>query len=464
LNVEYNEREMDLFESQRYRIQQSQAPLAARMRPRTLDEFIGQAHIVGQGRVLRQAIEADKVPSIVLWGPPGSGKTSLAHVMAGLTNAHFAFVSAVTSGVADLRKAVKEARDRLGMQGQRTILFVDEVHRFNKAQQDVILPHVEDGTVVFVGATTENPSFEVIAPLLSRCRVFTLNGLTDEDLSGLVERALVDHERGIGDMKAAIDPDALGMLVTVANGDARIALNALELAAGVTEPGEDGKRHVSLETVQDALQQRSILYDKNGEQHYNTISAFIKSVRGSDPDAAVYWLARMLEAGEDPLFIARRLIVLAAEDVGLAEPQALSVAVACQQAVHFIGLPEGAIPLAETTVFLATAPKSNSAYLALQAAREDARTTRNDPVPLHIRTAPTKLMQSLGYGEGYKYSHDYEGHFVEQSYLPDALKGKRYYTPGGEGFEQGIAERLQKWWRERADAASQGGDMQKGGG
>ncbi len=447
---------MDLFETQRRQIQQSQAPLATRMRPRTLDEFLGQNHILGSGRVLRQAIEGDRTPSMVLWGPPGSGKTSLAHVIAGGASAYFSSISAVTSGVADLRRAIDEARERLGMHGRRTILFIDEVHRFNKAQQDVILPHVEDGAVIFIGATTENPSFEVIAPLLSRCRVFTLNGLTGDDLRSLVERALADADRGIGGMNAALADDALDMLVTAANGDARIALNALELAVGVTPPGEDGARNVPLATVQDALQQRSLLYDKKGAGHYDTISAFIKSVRGSAPDAAVYWLARMIEAGEDPMFIARRLIILASEDIGLAEPQALPLAVACQQAVHVVGLPEGAIPLAETTVFLATAPKSNSAYMALQAAREDARTTRNDPVPLHIRNAPTPLMKGLGYGEGYRYSHDYEGHFVEQSYLPESIQGKRYYTPSEQGFEQSIAERVRRWWGQQSGGVEEG--------
>ena len=447
---------MDLFETQRRQIQQNQAPLATRMRPRTLDEFLGQNHILGSGRVLRQAIEGDRTPSMVLWGPPGSGKTSLAHVIAGGASAYFSSISAVTSGVADLRRAIDEARERLGMHGRRTILFIDEVHRFNKAQQDVILPHVEDGAVIFIGATTENPSFEVIAPLLSRCRVFTLNGLTGDDLRSLVERALADADRGIRGMNAALADDALDMLVTAANGDARIALNALELAVGVTPPGEDGARNVPLATVQDALQQRSLLYDKKGAGHYDTISAFIKSVRGSAPDAAVYWLARMIEAGEDPMFIARRLIILASEDIGLAEPQALPLAVACQQAVHVVGLPEGAIPLAETTVFLATAPKSNSAYMALQAAREDARTTRNDPVPLHIRNAPTPLMKGLGYGEGYRYSHDYEGHFVEQSYVPESIQGKRYYTPSEQGFEQSIAERVRRWWGQQSGGVEEG--------
>ena len=326
------------------------------------------------------------------------------------------------------------------MHGRRTILFIDEVHRFNKAQQDVILPHVEDGAVIFIGATTENPSFEVIAPLLSRCRVFTLNGLTGDDLRSLVERALADADRGIGGMNAALADDALDMLVTAANGDARIALNALELAVGVTPPGEDGARNVPLATVQGALQQRSLLYDKKGAGHYDTISAFIKSVRGSAPDAAVYWLARMIEAGEDPMFIARRLIILASEDIGLAEPQALPLAVACQQAVHVVGLPEGAIPLAETTVFLATAPKSNSAYMALQAAREDARTTRNDPVPLHIRNAPTPLMKGAWLWEkGTDIPTTMRGTSFEQSYLPESIQGKRYYTPSEQGFEQSIA-------------------------
>jgi len=440
---------MTLFDHRRRQEEGRRMPLAARMRPRSFEEFLGQEHIVGPGRVLRRAIEADQVPSMILWGPPGSGKTTLAFIIARLTRSHFEAISAVTAGVADLRRVVEEARERQGMYGQRTILFVDEVHRFNKAQQDVILPHVEDGTVTFIGATTENPSFEVVAPLLSRCRVFTLNPLGEEHLRTLVERALRDGERGLGQMRVEVEPEALRFLVAAAGGDARVALNALELAAHATRPDAEGVRRLTLEALQEALQKGALLYDKKGDLHYDTISAFIKAVRGSDPDGAIYWLARMVEAGEDPLFIARRLVILAAEDVGLADPQALSVAVACQQAVHFVGMPEGAIPLAEATVYLACAPKSNSAFAALRAAQEDARRTRNDPVPLHLRNPVTGLMRQMGYGEGYRYAHDYPEHFVEQEYLPPSVRGRRYYSPTQQGYEAEIAQRLRRWWRER---------------
>ena len=408
----------ELFEHGRRSQQEKEAPLAARMRPRRFDEFVGQEHVVGPGKVLRRAIEADKMPSLILWGPPGSGKTTLAHLIAGVTNSHFETISAVAAGVADLRRVVDQSRERRALYGQRTILFVDEIHRFNKAQQDVILPHVEAGTFTLVGATTENPSFEVIAPLLSRCHVFTLHQLTEEQVQTIIQVAIDDDGRGLGELLVALEPGAMEHLVNIANGDARVALNGLETAAYATAPGDDGTRRIDLETIEDALQKRAILYDKAGEQHYDTISAFIKSVRGSSPDAALYWLGRMIEAGEDPLFIARRLVILAAEDIGLAEPTALSLAVAAQQAVHFIGMPEGRIPLAEATVYLATAPKSNSAYAALNRAMEDVRKSRNEPVPMHLRNAVTGLMERMGYGKSYKYAHDYEGHFVLQEYLP----------------------------------------------
>ena len=433
------------------------------MRPRGFDEFAGQEHILGRGRVLRRSIEADHVPSMVLWGPPGSGKTTLANLIAGITQAHFAPVSAVTAGVADLRKLIDAARERRGMHDQRTLLFVDEIHRFNKAQQDVILPHVEEGAVTLIGATTENPSFEVIAPLLSRCRVFTLNPLSDEDVAAIVERALSDKERGLGEMRARLAEDAMNHLVIMANGDARTALNALELAVWATAAEEGGERLVTLATVEDALQHRSILYDKSGDQHYDTISAFIKSVRGSDPDAAIYWLSRMIEAGEDPMFIARRLVILAAEDVGMADPQGLPVAVAAQQAVHFIGMPEGAIPLAEATVYLATAPKSNSAYAALNRAREDARQTRNDPVPLHLRNAVTSLMRQQGYGKGYRYAHDYPGNFAPMDNLPPSLADRRYYVPGDQGFERDVARRISELWDEYGKRSDGTGSAGRGG-
>ena len=399
-----------------------------------------------------RAIAAGRLPSFILWGPPGTGKTTLARLVASATQAAFEPVSAVTSGVADLRRIVAEARDRRGMHGQATILFVDEIHRFNKAQQDVILPHVEDGTVTLIGATTENPSFEVIAPLLSRSRVFALQSLTPEDVEAIVSRAAEDTDHGLGGMRVSIASDAMAHLVNIANGDARIALNALETAAYATHPDSEGNRFLDLDTIADALQQRSPVYDKGGDNHYDTISAFIKSVRGSSPDGALYWLARMIESGEDPLFIARRLVILAAEDIGLADPQALPVAVATQQAVHFIGMPEGRIPLAEATVYLATAPKSNTAYAALNEAMADVRRLPNGPVPLHLRNAVTGLMQHMGYGRDYKYSHDYEGHFEPLEYLPPQLQDRRYYHPGNEGAERQIADRLRRWWGDEVQA------------
>ncbi len=440
---------MTLFEHGRREQREREAPLAARMRPRSFQEFVGQEHIVGPGKVLRRAVEAGRAPSLILWGPPGSGKTTLAHLIAGITDTHFEPISAVAAGVADLRRVVDQARERRDLHGQPTILFVDEIHRFNKSQQDVILPHVENGTFTLIGATTENPSFEVIAPLLSRCRVFSLQQLGDGEVQAIVQRAIGDDARGLGDLKVALEPAVAEHLVNIANGDARVALNGLETAAYATAPDSEGVRDIDLETIEDALQQRMVLYDGAGDQHYDTISAFIKSVRGSSPDAALYWLGRMIVAGEDPMFIARRLVILAAEDIGLAEPMALPMAVAAQQAVHFIGMPEGAIPLAEATVYLATAPKSNSAYTALKQAMEDVRGSRNEPVPLHLRNAATGLMKKMGYGESYKYSHDFEGHFVLQDYLPPSLKARRYYHPAEEGYEKEIAERVSRWWQQK---------------
>ena len=416
-------------------------PLAARMRPRTLEEFVGQESILGHGRALRRAIESDSVPSMILWGPPGTGKTTLAEVIARSTGAHFERLSAVSAGVADLRRVVAEAQTRARI-GKRTVLFVDEIHRFNKAQQDAVLPYVEDGTIALIGATTENPSFEVNSALLSRARVFVLHQLSDDEIATIVDRALADEDRGLGKIGVDLDDDARAVLINLANGDARAALNALEFAA-ISAPLREGRKYVDAATIREAMQKRGSTYDKGGEAHYDVISAFIKSLRGSDPDAAIYWLARMLDGGEDPLFIARRLVILASEDVGLADSRALQIAVAAQQAVHFIGMPEGFYPLAHATLFLATAPKSNSVGRAYSAAMQDVRETRNDAVPLHLRNAATGLMRGLGYGRDYKYSHD--DYDADQTFLPDNVAGRTYYVPGERGAEAArAAERTKK--------------------
>jgi putative ATPase len=429
-------------------------PLAARMRPRTLDEFVGQDQIVGPGRALRRAIEGDAVPSMILWGPPGTGKTTLAQIIAAQTGAHFTALSAVSAGVADLRRVVADAA-KLKAAGRRSVLFIDEIHRFNKAQQDAVLPYVEDGTVTLIGATTENPSFEVNSALLSRSRVFVLKSLDDADIRTLVLRALADSERGLGASGVTIDPAALDALVNLANGDARVALGTLEFAAAAAPLDAAGIPAIGEQTIADALQKRARTYDKGGDAHYDTISAFIKTVRGSDPDAAVYYLARMIESGEDALFIARRLVILASEDVGLADRHALPVAIAAQQAVHFVGMPEGFYPLAHATLYLATAPKSNTVGRAYGAALQDVTETRNEPVPVHLRNAPTQLMRRLGYGAGYKYAHseyaamdaggDGPPPVVLQSNLPAALDGRHYFDPTRQGDEA----RLRAWIDER---------------
>lgn len=402
-------------------------PLAARMRPRTLDEFVGQEQIVGPGHALRRAIEADTVPSLILWGPPGTGKTTLAEIIARMTGAHFASLSAVSAGVADLRKVVAEAQHRRAL-GKRTVLFIDEIHRFNKAQQDAVLPYVESGVVTLIGATTENPSFEVNSALLSRSRVFVLKALSDEDIGVLVDRALADTERGLGKLPVRLEPEGRAALVTLSNGDARSALGTLEFAAAAAPHETDGTIVITPAIIGDAMQRRAISYDKGGDQHYDVISAFIKSIRASDPDAAVYWLARMIDAGEDPLFIARRLVILASEDVGLADSRGISIAIAAQQAVHFVGMPEGFYPLAHATLYLARAPKSNSVGRAYSAAMADVEGTRNDSVPLHLRNAPTGLMKQLGYGRDYHYAHD--DYSIKQTNLPENLKDRIYYKPG----------------------------------
>ena len=432
------------------------APLAARMRPQNFDEFIGQEHLTGPAAALRRAVESDRLSSIILWGPPGVGKTTLAEVIAGLTRSHFARLSATSAGVADLRKVVEEARQRRKATGgrQRTILFIDEIHRFNKAQQDAILPMVENGTVTLIGATTENPSFEVNAALLSRSRVFVMRALSDDEIRLVLRRALTDPVRGLGKEKIELKPDAEEALVNLANGDARSSLNILELPVTTAVPPTNPTDPlvIDVEAIENAVQRRSLLYDKGGEMHYDIISALHKSVRGSDPDATLYWVARMLESGEDPLYVARRLVRMAVEDIGLADPQALPVAMAAQQAMHFLGMPEGALALAECAVYLATAPKSNRLYTGYGQAQADVHQTRNDPVPLHLRNAPTQLMKNLGYGKEYKYAHDYEGGFVYQQNLPDALEGRRYYEPTDRGYEAELAARL-AGWRTQANAA-----------
>jgi putative ATPase len=404
-----------------------QAPLATRMRPNSLNAFVGQEHLIGKGRVLRRAIESDRIPSMILWGPPGCGKTTLAFIIANSTGAFFSPISAVSASVADLRRIVAQAKDRRQVQSQRTILFIDEIHRFNKTQQD---------------ATTENPSFEVTSPLLSRSRVLPLKPLTPDEIQALIFRAITDKLLGIGELNVELSQEALSHLIGMSNSDARMALNTLEIAALSTPPDETGKRLIALPTIEDAFQKRAVLYDRAGEQHYDLISALHKSMRDSDPDASIYWLAMMLEAGEEPLYIARRMIRFASEDIGMADPQALVVAMAAQQAVHFIGMPEGNLALAEAAVYLATAPKSNSLYAAYTKVQEEIKKGASESVPMHLRNPVTPLMQEMGYGKDYKYAHDYPDHVVEQEHLPETLKEKKFYNPGTLGYEKQIASRL----------------------
>ncbi|MFA5107489.1 MAG: replication-associated recombination protein A [Patescibacteria group bacterium] len=419
----------DLFDKKMEQEMAREAPLADRMRPQTLTEILGQDEIVGKDTVLRRAIENDELFSMIFWGPPGTGKTTLARIIAKMTKSIFVQISAVTSGIGDLRQIVKKAFDERKFHGHRTILFVDEIHRWNKAQQDSFLPHVENGTIILIGATTENPSFEVISPLLSRCRVYILKRLQGEHIGRILKQALQDKKRGLGSYKVKIGKKALDLIIDASNGDGRTALNAIEIAVKGTPPDKQGVRHIQTRTIEEALQHRSLLYDKKGEEHYNVISAFIKSLRGSSPDGAVYWLARMLEAGEDARFIVRRMVILASEDIGNADPMALVVANAAAQAVEFVGLPEAQLNLAQAAVYLALAPKSNASYKALLAAKADVKKTMNQPVPLHLRNAVTGLMEDIGYGKDYKYSHDYTPDEGKQEYLPEELKNKKYYQP-----------------------------------
>src|SRR5512138_3338378 len=434
----------NLFDHAMQERMNQEAPLAARMRPRTLDEYVGQEHIVGPGKLLRRAIEADRLfSSIILWGPPGTGKTTLAQVIANTTRSHFVTISAILAGKAELRELVEAALERRRLHNERTILFVDEVHRWNKAQQDALLPHVENGTLTLIGATTENPFFEVIGALISRSRVFQLRNLNQDETGILIDRALMDKERGYGNKPIVLDADARAHLVEVASGDARNALNALELAVESTPPSQDGKIHITLEVAQESIQRRAVLYDKDGDAHYDTISAFIKSVRGSDPDAALYWLAKMIYAGEDPRFIIRRLIILAGEDIGLADPMGLVVTASAAQAFDYIGLPEGIYPIVEATLYLSTAPKSNSAgayFKAMKKIEEEGQVS----VPRHLMDG-NRDAAALGHGKDYVYPHEQEGHFTPQQYLPKRLLGTYFYQPSEEGYESQVVDRLEMW-------------------
>jgi putative ATPase len=457
---------VDLFDYASHKTADGSKPLAERMRPRSLDGFAGQDHVVGKGALIRKAIENDKIFSMVLWGPPGCGKTTLARIIAIETQSFFAQFSAVLSGVKDIRSVIEEAKNQLKFNKKRTILFVDEIHRFNKAQQDAFLGHVESGLITLIGATTENPSFEVIPALISRCRVITLYPLSPDHIADILNRAIKDTENGLGKLGFSLGTDALNHLVKISDGDVRTALNGLEIASELlltdaAPAGKKKKKTISLSVVEKALQKKALLYDKSGEEHYNIISALHKSLRGSDPDAALYWLARMLIAGEDPLYIARRMVRFASEDIGNADPTALQVALNAMEAFRFLGQPEGELALAQAAIYLATAPKSNSIYVAYGEVRADIEKTGTLPVPMHIRNAPTRLMKDLGYGKGYQYAHDHKDAFVPQTYLPDSLKNKIYYHPTERAYEKVVKERLDKWRRIKKMAGNKEGKGRK---
>ena len=434
---------MDLFDYMLEVNKKEESPLAARMRPKTIDEMVGQEHILGEGKLLRRAIKADKLSSLIFFGPPGTGKTTLAMAIANTSSAVFHAINATTSGKKEMQDTVEQAKQDLAAQGRRTILFVDEIHRFNKAQQDYLLPFVEDGTVILIGATTENPYYEVNSALISRSAVFELKPLTKENIRTLIDRAVYDEKKGMGAYNAVIDEDAADFLADISSGDARTAINAVELAVLTTEPGPDGRIRITMEVAEECVQRRNVRYDKTGDNHYDVISAFIKSMRGSDPDAAVYWLARMLYAGEDPKFIARRIMICASEDVGMADPNAIVVASAASDILEKVGMPEGRIPLEQAAVYVATAPKSNASYLALDKAMQAVKDRAVDTVPHHLQNANFSGEKALGHGIGYKYAHDYPGHVAKQQYLPDELAGTVFFEPGENGYEKKIREYME---------------------
>lgn len=440
---------MDLFDLSRRINMEKSAPLAERMRPTILEEFVGQEHIIGKGKLLYRAIQADKLSSIILYGPPGTGKTTLAKIIANTTKMNFEQLNAVTSGIKEIREIIKIAKDNIAFSNKRTILFIDEIHRFNKSQQDALLPYVENGTVILIGATTENPYFEVNKALISRSMIFKLELLNRNHLRSILKRALNDKEKGLGNFDVNLENDAFEHLINVSNGDARIALNGLELGVLTTSPNEDGVINITLEIAQDCVQQRALNYEKGGDEHYDTISAFIKSMRGSDPNATLYWLGKMLYAGEDPKFIARRIIICASEDVGNADPNALNVAVSAFQAVNFIGMPEGRIPLAQAAIYVACAPKSNASYVGINKALSDIKAKETGNVPKHLRDASYNGAEKFGHGDGYKYPHDYKDSFVVQQYLPDEFVGIKYYEPNENGYEKIIKDRLKSLYKDK---------------